>query len=56
MTDEKPKAPSRLVRLGIIIATLIMGLYVLSSLFKNFSHLMAPPSASSSVENAQPAQ
>lgn len=55
MTQENPKAPSKLVRLGIIIATLIMGLYVLSSIFKNFSHLITPPAATAPVENAAPA-
>ncbi|MFT9207161.1 hypothetical protein [Acetobacter orientalis] len=55
MTQENTKAPSKLVRLGIIIATLIMGLYVLSSLFKNFSHLITPPAATAPVENAAPA-
>lgn len=46
----------RLVRLGVVIATLIMGLFVLGSLYKNFSHLQAPPVADAPVDHAPPAQ
>ncbi|KGB20832.1 hypothetical protein [Acetobacter tropicalis] len=34
--------PGKLVRLGIIIVTLALGIYVLSGVYKNFSHLMVP--------------
>ncbi|WP_215753593.1 hypothetical protein [Acetobacter sp. P5B1] len=33
----------KLVRLGIVIATLILGIFLVSSLYRNFSHLMDPP-------------
>lgn len=34
--------PGKLVRLGIIVVTLVLGIYVLSGVYKNFSHLMVP--------------
>ncbi|MGO3518578.1 MAG: hypothetical protein ACTINM_08845 [Acetobacter cibinongensis] len=46
----------RLVRLGVVIATLIMGLFVLGSLYKNFSHLQTPPAADTPVDHAPSAQ
>ncbi|WP_179192630.1 hypothetical protein [Acetobacter indonesiensis] len=34
--------PNKLVRLGIVIVTLILGIFLLSSLFKSFSHFLSP--------------
>ncbi|WP_156475375.1 hypothetical protein [Acetobacter malorum] len=33
----------KLVRLGIVIVTLILGIFLVSSLYKNFSHLIDQP-------------
>lgn len=30
----------KLLRLGIVIATLILGIFLVSSIYRNFSHLM----------------
>lgn len=41
----------KLLRLGIVIATLILGLFLISSIYRNFSHLMQPQAD----QGAQPA-
>lgn len=33
----------KLLRLGIVIATLILGIFLVSSIYRNFSHLMEQP-------------
>ncbi|OAG76661.1 hypothetical protein Amal_02435 [Acetobacter malorum] len=48
----------KLVRLGIVIATLILGIFLVSSIYKNFSHLMDQPpgQAEQPAVNDAPAQ
>nr|WP_159102865.1 hypothetical protein [Acetobacter persici] len=42
----------KLLRLGIVIVTLILGIFLVSSIYRNFSHLMDQPPGSADQQPA----
>ncbi|MCX2560217.1 hypothetical protein OQ252_02190 [Acetobacter farinalis] len=47
----------KLLRFGLIIVTLALGMFLISSLYRNFTHLVTPPAgqASQPVTSSAPA-